>query len=193
LEREVLLTGIGGQGVQLAARVLAVAATAEGRSVQLFGSYSGMMRGGNTDATLVIADGDIEAPPTVGSAWSAIVMHDEYAAGTLAKVRDGGVVVVNADVCDARPAGDGITLLAVGANALAESAGNPVTASMVLVGAFATATGVVALASLSDAVTASLPSYRAKAAAMNIEALSLGSGSVQPLSVPAWAPEDVLS
>ena len=60
MEREVLLSGIGGQGVQLAAQVLAVAAVDEGRDVQLFGSYGGMMRGGNTDATLVLADSRVQ-------------------------------------------------------------------------------------------------------------------------------------
>ena len=36
------------------------------------------MRGGNTEATLVLADGPIEAPPTVRDTWSAIVMHHDY-------------------------------------------------------------------------------------------------------------------
>ena len=66
VERELLVTGIGGQGIQLAALVIARAALAEGREVQLFGSYGGMMRGGNTEATLVVADGPVESPPTVG-------------------------------------------------------------------------------------------------------------------------------
>ena len=88
VERELLLTGIGGQGIQLAAQVLARAALAEGREVQLFGSYGGMMRGGNTEATLVVADGPVEAPPTVGRAWSAIVMHHDYSEPTLAAARD---------------------------------------------------------------------------------------------------------
>ena len=82
MERELLLTGIGGQGVQLAAQVLARAAIAEGRSVQMFGSYGGMMRGGNTEATVVIADGAIEAPPTVADAWSAIFMHHDFSEPT---------------------------------------------------------------------------------------------------------------
>ena len=60
MERELLVTGIGGQGIQLAALVIARAALAEGREVQLFGSYGGMMRGGNTEATLVVADGSVE-------------------------------------------------------------------------------------------------------------------------------------
>ena len=54
-EYELLLTGIGGQGVQLGAQVVARAATLEGREVMFFGIYGGMMRGGNTDSTVVIA------------------------------------------------------------------------------------------------------------------------------------------
>ena len=64
-ERELLLTGIGGQGVQLAAQVIARRATLEGRDVMFFGVYGGMMRGGNTDSTVVVADGPITAPPVV--------------------------------------------------------------------------------------------------------------------------------
>ena len=64
MERELLITGIGGQGVQLAAQVLARAAALEGRSVMLLGLYGGMMRGGNTDSTVVVGDGPIEAPST---------------------------------------------------------------------------------------------------------------------------------
>src|SRR3977135_2851608 len=78
MERELLITGIGGQGVQLAAQVLARAATLEGREVMFLGLYGGMMRGGNTDSTVVIADAPIAAPPVVARAWSAIAMHDDY-------------------------------------------------------------------------------------------------------------------
>ena len=66
MERELLMTGIGGQGVQLAAQLIAKTATRCGRYAQLFGSYGGMMRGGNTDATLIIGDEPVQAPPMVG-------------------------------------------------------------------------------------------------------------------------------
>ena len=46
-ERELAMTGIGGQGVQFAAQVMSRGAIAEGRQVMMFGSYGGMMRGGN--------------------------------------------------------------------------------------------------------------------------------------------------
>ena len=65
--------------------------------MQLFGSYGGMMRGGNTEATLVVADGAIESPPTVGRTWSAIVMHHDYSEPTPAAAA-GSVVLVNSTV-----------------------------------------------------------------------------------------------
>ena len=74
MERELIITGIGGQGVQLAAAVVARAAVLEGREAQVFGNFAGMMRGGATESTVVVADGPIAAPPTVGSTWSAVLM-----------------------------------------------------------------------------------------------------------------------
>lgn len=183
MEREILLTGIGGQGVQLAARVLAEAAAAEGRAVQLFGAYSGMMRGGNTDATVVVGDTAIESPPTVAHAWSAIVMHDQFAPNTYAKLTGDGVVVVNSDVCSSRPSTT--TTIEIAANTLADGAGSRLGASMVLLGAFASATGIVARASLEEAIRASLPPYRAKTAETNVAALRAGFAAVAP-AVPAW-------
>ena len=75
MERELILTGVGGQGVQLAAQVLARAAVVEGRFVMLLGTYGGTMRGGNTDSTLVVADEPITAPPIVSRVWAVVAMH----------------------------------------------------------------------------------------------------------------------
>lgn len=186
MERELLLTGIGGQGVQLAARVIAAAAIAEGRSVQLFGSYGGMMRGGNTDATIVISDGPVEAPPTVGHAWSAIVMHDQFAEPIYAKLIDGSIVVVNSDVCSSRPDHSRTTVVDLQANEIADGIGNRLAASMVLVGAYAAATGLVALDTLTGAISQSLPSYRQKTVDVNVAAVRSGFETAPRDLVAAW-------
>src|SRR5437762_12515212 len=86
---------MGGQGVQLAAQVIARGATLEGRHVMLFGVYGGAMRGMNTDGTVVVGDGPLRAPPLLSHTWSAVAMHDKFWAPVAPKVRDGGVVVVN--------------------------------------------------------------------------------------------------
>jgi len=75
MEREILLSGIGGQGVQLAAKMLAHAGMVEGRHVLQFSMFMGTMRGGSSECTVVVADAPVEAPPVVPYAWAAIAMH----------------------------------------------------------------------------------------------------------------------
>jgi Pyruvate/2-oxoacid:ferredoxin oxidoreductase gamma subunit len=188
LERELLFTGIGGQGVQLAAQVLARAAMAEGREVQLFGSYGGMMRGGNTDATVVVADDTIESPPTVTNAWSAIIMHHEYAPPTLARVRRDGLVLINSTVVTDPPPIDGQVVL-IPATDLAAKAGNIIGASLVMLGAYVAITGVVGLDTAVAAVADALPSYRSQHIASGQAAIRVGFDAAPAASVPAWIEE----
>lgn len=191
MERELLLSGIGGQGVQLAAEVTARAALAEGREVQLFGSYGGMMRGGNTEATLVVADGPIESPPTVASAWSAILMHHDYSEPTLARLRPGGIVLVNSTVFEGTIDRAHYLAVDVPATDLAVDVGNLMTASMVMIGAYAAVTRLIAPESLEQAVVDALPPYRAQHAALNARAIRAGYDAVPKALADAWAPDQV--
>jgi Pyruvate/2-oxoacid:ferredoxin oxidoreductase gamma subunit len=186
MEREVLSTGIGGQGIQLAADVLARAATAEGREVLMFGSYGGMMRGGNTDASLVIGDSDISAPPVPPAAWAAIVMHHEHAPAMLTKLRPDGVAFINTSVVEGALGTGQATVVDVAATDIAVEVGNIITASLVMLGSVAAATGIVDLASLEAAVVEALPPYRRQHATLNIEALRAGFSAVTPATRPAW-------
>jgi Pyruvate/2-oxoacid:ferredoxin oxidoreductase gamma subunit len=187
MERELVLTGIGGQGVQLAAQVLARAAIAEGRSAQMFGSYGGMMRGGNTEATVVIADGPIEAPPTLGETWSAILMHHDFSESTIARLRPGSLVLVNSTVFEGSFDREPFTAVDVPATDIAVELGNIMTASMVMLGAYCAITDLVGLPALDGAVESSLPSYRTQHVARNIEAIRAGFDVVPRALVPAWS------
>src|SRR5271166_281016 len=129
------MTGIGGQGVQLAAAVVARAAVLEGREVQVFGSYGGMMRGGATESTVVVGDGPIESPPTVGSTWSAILMHHEHATTVVDRLALDGVVFVNTSVVAPGTVIAG-RVVEVAATDLAATVGGIMTASMIMVGAY---------------------------------------------------------
>ena len=142
MERELLITGIGGQGVQLCAQVLARAATLEGREVMYLGLYGGMMRGGNTDSTVVIADAPILAPPVVSRAWSAIAMHDDYWPVVEAKLRPGGLVLVNDTTFTSDVRAD-VVVHRVPATTVATDLGSPLSGSMVMLGAFCATTSIV--------------------------------------------------
>ena len=185
-ERELLLTGIGGQGVQLAAQVIARAATLEGRDVMLFGVYGGVMRGGNSDATVVVGDGPVQAPPIVSHAWSALALHPRYWGPLRARLVSDAVVVVNSSLFD-EPV-DLPHVFEVPATQVAtDELGNPMVVSMVATGAYVALTGLVSLESAIAAMEESLPAYRRQHAEGNGRALRAGAALVEPLAAPAWS------
>jgi Pyruvate/2-oxoacid:ferredoxin oxidoreductase gamma subunit len=188
-ERELLLTGIGGQGVQLAAQVIARGATLEGRHVLLFGAYAGAMRGMNTDGTVVVGDAPIQAPPLISHTWSAIGMHDKYWAQIGPKVRDGGLILVNDATFETPLDTDRFQVLRVAATDLAAVMGNELGGSLVMVGAYLATTGLVGIDAAIEAMRESIPPYRKQHIVTNEEAMRLGFGAVEPLTAPAWASE----
>jgi len=188
-EREVLLTGIGGQGIQLAARTLALAAIRDGREVMVFGVYGGVMRGGNTDATVVIGDGPLWTPPTVDEAWSAIAMHHAYWADVRDRLRPGGIAVIDTSIFRGDTGLTGAAFLGLEATTIATGLGNPMGGSMVALGAFAAATGLVTLDALLGAAAAVLPPYRASHAEANARSLQAGFEHVAAPLATAWPAE----
>jgi Pyruvate/2-oxoacid:ferredoxin oxidoreductase gamma subunit len=189
MEHAVLLTGIGGQGVQLAARTLAVAAVKSELEVMVFGDYGGLMRGGNTDATIVIGDEPLRSPPTVTWASMALVMHHEYWPGVRDRLIENSVVVIDRSVFKGeigRP-----DVLEVEATAVATEMGNSRGGSMVALGALVAATGLVALSSLSKAAFEVLPPYRAEHAKANADALAAGFALVEHPAASLWSASPV--
>ncbi|MGE0387666.1 MAG: 2-oxoacid:acceptor oxidoreductase family protein [Gammaproteobacteria bacterium] len=187
MERELLLTGIGGQGVQLAARTLATAAVRDGLEAMVFGSYAGSMRGGATDATVILGTGPILAPPTVDEAWGALVMHHLSWAAIRERLRPGGCVLVDSSVFRGDPAVDGCAVLDVDASDRAAVLGNPRAGSMVALGAFVGATRIVTIEALAEAALEVLPPYRRQHAQANVAALRAGFALVETPLVQAWA------
>jgi Pyruvate/2-oxoacid:ferredoxin oxidoreductase gamma subunit len=191
MERELLMTGIGGQGIQLSARCLAEAAISEGRTVRMFGSYGGMMRGGNTDATLIVGTGPIATPPVIAECWAAIVMHHDYADHVWERLRADGVALVTSTVVTSRPDDPAAAVIDVPAADLAVEVGNIMAASMVMVGAFAATTALVTLDGLARGVETAIPSYRRQNIELNLTALQTGFDAVEAGTHQAWTGAEI--
>jgi len=189
MEREILLTGIGGQGVQLAATILARAATRDGRAVMTLGTYGGSMRGGNTDSTVLVADRAISSPPIVSKSWSAIGAHPRYWPAVRAKLRADSVAVWNAELFDPDVEIGAALRVPVAATRIATEIGSPLAASLVLLGALVGATGVVSLDAALAAMEESVPAYRREHVAKNAAALRAGVAAAPAGVAPAWPHE----
>jgi len=177
MEREIVFTGIGGQGIQLMAKVLAQAAVDAGRHAMLFGLYGGAMRGGPSESTVVIGDAPIEAPPIVPACWSIVAMHPSALPALLAKLRPGGWLFANETLVDV--ALDGRAVVPVPATRLAEESGNVMGAGMVMLGAFVAHTALVPLERVVAAMRGALPPHRTRMADANAALLARGAERVR--------------
>jgi len=185
-EREVLFTGVGGQGVQIVSKALAMAAVAEGREALLLPQYSGGMRGSKTNAELTVGDAPLRALPIVIDAWSAFVMDQAFWETIRPKLAPGAVVVVNASLFHLPVAVDDAHVVEVPASDIAAQLGSPMSAGFVLAGAFATVTGIVAVPSLVAAMRELVPPYRTQHVAANEAAIEAGANAAPALAAPAW-------
>ena len=173
MEREIIFTGIGGQGIQLMAKVLAQAAASEAKHAMLFGVYSGAMRGSPSDSTLVIGDAPIEAPPIVPHCWAVVAMHPVSLLELATKLRPDGRLFLNATLVPDNPRPD-LASVAIPATRLAEQAGSIMGAAMIMLGAVVAHTQVVSFESVLAAMRASLPPHRQHLAEKNVELLNRG-------------------
>ena len=179
MERAVAMTGIGGQGIQLIAKLMAEAGIREGRQVMMFGMFGGMIRGGSSESTVVLADDEIVSPPIVPEVWAVLAMHPEGIAKVTTKVRRGVVLVRNAPIVPLPRDWLDTKDVAIPATDLAKSMGQPLGAGMIALGALAEATRIVALPSLVDALAGVLPPHRQKHIAANRECLERGAAWVR--------------
>jgi 2-oxoglutarate ferredoxin oxidoreductase subunit gamma len=187
MEREVLCTGVGGQGVQIASKTLATAALDEGRQVMLVPRYGGGMRGGMTNAEITVGDQALRALPVATSAWSAYVMDPSYWSTIRPNLADGAVVVVNSSLCSALTIDvPGAQVFEVAASEVAADLGNPMSAGFVLLGAFVAVTGLVGVESTVDAMRQLVPAYRTQHLEANERAIRAGTSLLPGEAAPAW-------
>ena len=186
MEKEVLLAGMGGQGIQLAAKTLSLAAVAAGREVMLFGAYGGSMRGGNSESTVVIGDQPILSPPSVTRAGFAIGMHPDYWPGVAARLIPGAVAVVNSGIFQGNQSPTDRHFYEIDMFAVASRAGAASAGSMVALGVLAALTSIVGVEDLTASIPEALPPYRQNRVSQNVDAVLAGAAAVGGAILDCW-------
>lgn len=174
MERDIVLTGVGGQGVQLAATILARGAVRDGKYVSMLGVYGGEMRGGPTGSTLIVGDTPVQAPPKVSTAWSIMAFHPKFWGMVSDKASQGTLVIYNSDLSGDEHANAVYRGIGVPATRIARGLGSEQLASMVMVGAYLRITGMVDIEAVKQAMADSIPKYRADRIEANAQALDAG-------------------
>lgn len=175
---DLFFAGYGGQGVLLAGNLLSYAAIREGKNVSFFPAYGVEKRGGAAMCTVVFADGETGSP-VVGEPSVSVILNqlsfDKYAG----KVKQGGICLVNSSLVEfAGVSPEGRELLAVPMNRIAIELGDVRMVNMVACGAYAAATGALAMESLQEALKDALPERNHRLIPANVKAIEAGAAAV---------------
>ncbi|MGO9356231.1 MAG: 2-oxoacid:acceptor oxidoreductase family protein [Xanthobacteraceae bacterium] len=103
---EMRIGGTGGQGLLLAAKILADALAAGGKRVAQSQTYEPTSRGGFCNADLVISDAEVDFP--LATAFDLLVLLDRIAVKpSWPLLRPGALVIADTRLCPQLPAGEG--------------------------------------------------------------------------------------
>ena len=130
-------TGIGGQGILFAGKMLAEAALSAGIHPCFAPSYGAEKRGGPSECTVILSHGELPSP-CVNRSHAAVVMNGASFSREEQRLAGGGIIVVNSSVCgEVKLTRADLSLFPVPASELAEKLGNNRVANAVITGALA--------------------------------------------------------
>ncbi len=153
MHQEIIIAGIGGQGIMVMGTLLANAAFMERRNVTYVPMYGVEKRGGFADCTIVVSSEEIGSP-IVGSPQSCIIMTKSALDKYGPRMKPKGFLLLNTSLVDPRdiPRND-LDVMLIPASEIARELGHERLANMVVIGAFAEKTKVVSLDSLIAALS----------------------------------------
>ncbi len=171
MKKELLFSGIGGQGVITLGETLCDAAIAAGYNVTFVPFYGQEKRGGRTMCNIVISDG-VESP--IISEANIMLIFDERSLHDYQDLMDpNGTLIINSNMVQVEPTVDCKDVRKVPFNDIAVEVGNAKTANVVAMGYIAKLLPEVPLDIIRDKVADSF-AKKPKLIPVNMEAIRRG-------------------
>lgn len=168
---EILVGGVGGQGVVLSGILLGTAATLfENKKAVQTQSYSSELRGGSARAEVIISEEAI-SDPAVRKPDIFIALAEEALPDEIGRVKPGGLVFIDSDRVKGLEQGD-YEIVRVSATSIAEKEmGALIVANLIILGSLIRRNPVVSAQSMEQAIQATVPP---KARSLNLAAFRRG-------------------
>ncbi len=156
-EKEIFITGFGGQGIILTGNILGKAAALfDMKHATMTQSYGPEARGGACSSQVIISDREILFPYAENPQMMICMSQDGYNknAGCLIK---GGLLISDTDLVQITSADESWIIYNIPATRFAEELGNKMMANIVMLGFVSAVSDSVSVDSLREAVLVSVP------------------------------------
>ena len=170
---KILIAGFGGQGILFAGKVLAYKGLVEGKQLSWLPSYGPEMRGGTANCNVIISDEPVGSP-IVDNPNVLIVMNlpslDKYENAA----EKGAKIFVDSTLISRKVEREDVDVYYIPATKMAQDAGIPTLANMIMLGKVIKETGVVSFEGMEDALKKLVSARKANLIDVNLKAIKAG-------------------
>ena len=170
---QLLIAGFGGQGVLFAGKFIAYKGLMEEKEVSWLPSYGPEMRGGTANCSIILSDEPVGSP-IVSNPDVLIAMNlpslDKYEDATVS----GGSIFVDSTLIGRKVERTDVKAFYIPATKMANDAGIPTLANMIMMGKMIKETGLVRFDDVIDTLKKIVSAKRANLLDANIKALEAG-------------------
>ncbi|MDH4100044.1 MAG: 2-oxoacid:acceptor oxidoreductase family protein [Nitrospirota bacterium] len=154
MKYEIIIAGIGGQGVVISGILLAQAGLLSGMHAAQSGSYSAQVRGAYTRADLVLSDEPVDYPYAT-LADALVCLSSEGLSRGIAHLKEDGLLLLDSTVIspDEQKNLKAGSIVSIPATRIATDLGRAQSANLVLLGALLKKTGILTEEKLREALT----------------------------------------
>lgn len=173
MEKGVVISGFGGQGVMLAGELLAEAGKDENKFVTFLPSYGPEMRGGTANCHVIVSDSNI-ASPLIGYPEATIVLNLPSLDKFEPLMKKNGILIINKTLVPREVKRNDVRVLQIDAQQVAEELGNQKVVNMIMLGAYVEIEKPVKIESLKKALKSLLTGRKESLVEINKKALDRG-------------------
>lgn len=174
MKTELIMSGIGGQGIMSIGELLCAAAIKQKYEVTFAPFYGQEKRGGRTMCQIVVSD--TMGSPIISLADILLVMDERSLMDYEHKLKPGGVLVVNRDMIPRDAGRQDVVVERIPINQLAKQTGNARTANMVALGVVLRHLDFISRDNIEEEIKAMFTGEKSRLSEINIQALELGMG-----------------
>ena len=170
---QILIAGFGGQGVLFAGKFIAYKGLLEGKQVSWLPSYGPEMRGGPANCSVIISD-DPVGSPIVSTPDVLVVMNLPSLNKYENAAAKGAKIFIDSTLISRKVERDDVDAYYIPATQMANEAGIPTLANIIMIGKIIKESGVISHDDLMGALKKVVSAKRAELLDVNLKALEMG-------------------